>query len=42
MANRKFLRNILIQAGFEQRPNEWWHFDALSSKIVKKRYKMIE
>jgi D-alanyl-D-alanine dipeptidase len=41
-ANRKFLRNILLQAGFEQRPNEWWHFDALSSKIVKKRYKMIE
>ncbi len=42
IANRKFLRKILIQAGFEQRPNEWWHFDALSSKIVKKRYKMIE
>lgn len=42
IANREFLRNILTQAGFEQRPNEWWHFDALSSKIVKKRYKMIE
>jgi len=41
-ANRKFLRNILLQAGFEQRPNEWWHYDAFPAKFVKKRYTIVE
>lgn len=41
-ANRKILRNILLQAGFEQRPNEWWHYDAFPAKFVKKRYTIVE
>jgi D-alanyl-D-alanine dipeptidase len=42
LANRKILRGIMVKALFEQRPNEWWHYDAISGKIVKKRYKIVE
>ncbi len=42
LGNRKVLRNIMLKSGFEQRPNEWWHYDALPAKFVKKRYKIIE
>ncbi|MBK8394854.1 MAG: M15 family metallopeptidase [Leptospiraceae bacterium] len=42
VGNRRILRSILIEAGFTQRPNEWWHYDAISSQIVKKRYKIVE
>jgi len=26
MANRKLLENIMVEAGFEPLPSEWWHF----------------
>jgi D-alanyl-D-alanine dipeptidase len=40
--NRKILRTIMTKAGFIQRPNEWWHYDALPSVDVKKKYKIVE
>ncbi|MEO0984769.1 MAG: M15 family metallopeptidase [Cyanobacteria bacterium J06639_14] len=27
-ANRCLLRQVLIQSGFQQHPNEWWHFSS--------------
>ncbi|HMW03843.1 MAG TPA: M15 family metallopeptidase [Leptospiraceae bacterium] len=40
--NRILLRNIMQDAGFIQRPNEWWHYDGFSAKTIRKNYKIIE
>lgn len=40
--NRKILRAVMQNAGFIQRPNEWWHYDAFSSLVVKKKYRIVE
>ncbi|MDH4128892.1 MAG: M15 family metallopeptidase [Spirochaetota bacterium] len=40
--NRLILRNAMIKAGFKQLPNEWWHFDALSGKNVREKFKIVE
>ncbi|MBP6586180.1 MAG: M15 family metallopeptidase, partial [Flavobacterium sp.] len=40
--NRKILRSIMIQSGFIQRPNEWWHYDALPQSIVQKKFRIVE
>ncbi len=40
--NRKILRKAMTDAGFIQLPIEWWHFDALPAKELKKNYKIVE
>lgn len=40
--NRLILRRVMVDAGFRQLPNEWWHFDALPGKIVRKRFRIVE
>ncbi len=40
--NRKILRKVMTEAGFIQLPLEWWHYDALPGKELKKLYKIVE
>jgi D-alanyl-D-alanine dipeptidase len=40
--NRLVLRKIMTAAGFIQLPNEWWHYDALPNKEVRKKFKIVE
>jgi hypothetical protein len=42
VANRRLLRDVMTRAGFQQLPEEWWHFDALPADQVKLRYAIIE
>jgi len=42
IANRKILRNAMVQAGFKQNTTEWWHFDGMSKKQAKEKYGMIK
>jgi D-alanyl-D-alanine dipeptidase len=41
IANRKILRNVMIQAGFTVNTTEWWHFDGMSKKQARAKYGMI-
>lgn len=40
--NRLILRQAFTQAGFEQLPHEWWHFDAKPGDIVRSKYPILE
>ena len=40
-ANRLILREVMLRAGFQMLPHEWWHFDCASPAETRKRYKMI-
>jgi len=42
IANRRFLRQIMEQAGFLQLPHEWWHYNALPAEKVRGIYKIVE
>lgn len=43
LANRKLLRRVMTEAGFAQQVNEWWHYNAVSSKALrKKKYAIFE
>lgn len=42
LENRLLLRKVMTQAGFQQLPIEWWHYDALPSRIVRRKYRIIE
>jgi D-alanyl-D-alanine dipeptidase len=42
VANRRLLRRIMTGAGFTQRPNEWWHHDALSLEDARASHPMLE
>ena len=42
LENRKLLRSIMTAAGFIQLPLEWWHYDALPAKEVRKRFSIVE
>lgn len=39
--NRKILREVMTQAGFEKINNEWWHFQAMSKEQAIKKYKVF-
>ncbi len=41
-ANRAILRDVMTRAGFTQFPLEWWHFDALPQKEVRRRTKIVD
>jgi zinc D-Ala-D-Ala dipeptidase len=40
--NRLHLRQAMCQAGFEQLPHEWWHYNALPAEQVRKNYPIVE
>lgn len=40
--NRKILRNVLVEVGFQVIRGEWWHFNAVSISTARAQYKVIE
>lgn len=40
--NRKTLRSIMEDSGFEQLPHEWWHYNALPVDKVRKEFIIIK
>ena len=40
--NRKLLREVMEEAGFQGIVDEWWHFNAFSPAEVTRRYKIVE
>jgi len=40
--NRRLLRKVMQEAGFQGIADEWWHFNAFSYDEVKSRYKIVE
>ncbi|HTO55955.1 MAG TPA: M15 family metallopeptidase [Myxococcota bacterium] len=42
VANRKLLRRIMTGAGFAQRPNEWWHYDALPLEQARADHQILD
>lgn len=42
VANRRLLRRVMEEAGFNALRLEWWHFNALPRSDVKAKYKIIE
>jgi len=40
--NRKLLRDVMLQAGFQSISIEWWHFNAVPVKIARSEYRIIE
>lgn len=40
--NRKILRSVLVEAGFQVIRGEWWHFNAVSLNTARANYKVIE
>lgn len=42
IANRRLLRRVMEEAGFNALRLEWWHFNALPRAEVKANYKIIE
>jgi len=42
IANRRILRQVMVQAGFKQNTTEWWHFDGMSKKQAREKYGMIK
>jgi zinc D-Ala-D-Ala dipeptidase len=41
-ANRLLLREVMLRAGFNILPHEWWHFDCAPATEARKKYKVIE
>lgn len=42
LGNRRLLRRVMEEAGFESLRIEWWHFNALPKAEVKKNYGIVE
>ena len=42
LQNRKLLREVMLEAGFQGIPDEWWHYNAFSLEEVKNRYSIVE
>lgn len=40
--NRRLLRQVMVSAGFNPIPIEWWHFEAFEKKFIRKTYSIIE
>jgi L,D-peptidoglycan transpeptidase YkuD (ErfK/YbiS/YcfS/YnhG family) len=40
--NRRLLRKVMQEAGFQTIPDEWWHFHAFSLEEVKRRFAIVE
>jgi D-alanyl-D-alanine dipeptidase len=40
--NRRLLRQVMVSAGFNPIPVEWWHFEAFEKGFIRKTYSLIE
>jgi len=40
--NRKLLRAVMKSAGFRNIETEWWHFNAFSRNVARKKYKVVD
>ena len=40
--NRRLLKRVMHAGGFRQISNEWWHFNALPIRILRKNYRIVE
>lgn len=40
--NRRLLRRVMLEAGFQSITGEWWHFNACPLWLAKKKYRLIE
>ncbi|MCH8886957.1 MAG: M15 family metallopeptidase [SAR324 cluster bacterium] len=40
--NRRLLKRVMHAAGFRRISNEWWHFNALSIRVLRKNYRIVE
>ncbi|MBN1604790.1 MAG: M15 family metallopeptidase [Chitinispirillaceae bacterium] len=40
--NRRLLRQVMVSAGFNPIPIEWWHFEAFEKGFIRKTYSIIE
>ncbi len=40
-ANRKLLKDVMLEAGFYPLSYEWWHFNGFQKKYIRKHYNMI-
>lgn len=42
LLNRRLLREVMTQAGWEVEPSEWWHFNAMPRSEAQKRLPVIQ
>lgn len=42
MENRRMLADLMLAAGFEQNPDEWWHFQKYDKAELMKRYRLLD
>lgn len=42
LKHRHLLKRVMHAAGFKQISNEWWHFNALSIRTLRKHYTIVE
>lgn len=42
VANRQLLRSIMLSQSFANIPTEWWHFNAFSRAVSKRKYAVIK
>lgn len=40
--NRRFLRELMLGAGFHGIPHEWWHFEALPREQIRDHFRIVE
>lgn len=40
--NRKLLRKVMASQNFVNIPTEWWHFNACSREVAKKKYRILK
>lgn len=42
MENRRMLAGLMLAAGFEQNPDEWWHFQKYDKAELMRRYRLLD
>lgn len=42
LLNRRLLREVMTQAGWEVEPSEWWHFNAMPRKEAQEKLPVIQ
>lgn len=41
LSNRLLLRHVMVKAGFQPIPHEWWHFNFCSLEMAKQKYPLF-
>ena len=40
--NRMMLKHLMEGVGFEQHPDEWWHFQKYSKEELVRRFRLLD